>query len=136
MVIIDASIANKLFFPLEAGHGIVKMLFQKHISGQEEMIVPDLIFYEVANKLATRSNIPQALMLKSLNQLYKSKLKICHFSDKEIKIAAVFAKKYKVSVYDASYAVLAQEKKCILITADTKFVKQVNLPFVKDLAFQ
>lgn len=134
MVIIDASIANKLFFPLEEGHETVKMLFQKHMAGQEEMTVPDLIFYEVANTLATKSNIPQALMLKSLNQLYKSKLKICRLSDKEIKIAAAFAKKYKVSVYDASYAVLAQENKCFLITADKKFAKQVNLPFVKDLA--
>jgi len=47
--------------------------------------------------------------------------------------SAIFSRKYKVSVYDAVYAVLAQDKGCVLITADSKFVDQVNLPFVKKL---
>ena len=46
----------------------------------------------------------------------------------------IFSKKHNVSVYDSSYAVLAQENKCDLITADEKFAKQVNLTFVKTLA--
>lgn len=50
-----------------------------------------------------------------------------------IRKTSEFSKKHNVSVYDASYAVLAMEKKCELITADEKFVKQVNLDFIKSL---
>jgi len=42
-----------------------------------------------------------------------------------------FARKYQVTVYDASYAVLAKEKKGIFITADKIFVNQVKESFVK-----
>ena len=45
-----------------------------------------------------------------------------------------FSKKFRVSVYDAAYAVLAKEKGCDFYTADSKFVKAVNLPFVKHLS--
>ncbi|HBL52337.1 MAG TPA: PIN domain nuclease, partial [Candidatus Blackburnbacteria bacterium] len=48
--------------------------------------------------------------------------------------AVEISKKYEVSVYGASYVVLAKEKKCKLYTADAKFVSLVNLPFVKNLA--
>ena len=43
------------------------------------------------------------------------------------------AKKHHVSVYDATYAVLAMENNCLLVTADSKFIEQMNLEFVMDL---
>ena len=133
MVIIDASVINKLFLPNEEGYDKAGFIVQQHLQGKEKIIVPDLLFYEVANTLITKSSIPLSIALLSINDLYSFNLEIFHPSDKNMKTAASLAKKHRVSVYDASYAVLAQEKGCDLITADSKFAKQVNAAFIKTL---
>ena len=134
MIVLDASLINKLFLPNEAGHEEVKAIIKNHLLGKEHVIVPDLLFYEVANTLATKSEIILEYTLESLSQLYALNLKVTPFSEKTINKSAEFAKEYNVTVYDAIYAVLAKQKKCELITADEKFVRAVNLPFVKTLA--
>ena len=133
MIIIDASVANKLFLPNEEGYDRAGFIVQQHLMGKEKIIVPDLLFYEVANTLITKSSIPLSAALLSINDLYSLNLEIFHPSDKNMTTAARLAKKYHVSVYDASYAILAQEKGCDLITADSKFAKQVNAAFIKTL---
>lgn len=133
MIIIDSSIAAKLFLPNETGFDQVKAIFKKHDEEIEKIVVPDLLFYEVANALATKTHVPESKIVRALNQLVKYNLGIIYPAVEIIIKAATLAKKCHVSVYDAVYAVLAQEKKCNLITADDKFVDQVKLPFVKKL---
>lgn len=131
MIVIDASVANKFILPGEEGYALVQEIFQKHGEGTEEIIVPELLFYEVANTLATKSEIPSSQIDESLDTLFVYSLRVQQYTSSSIKKAAHFAKQHKVSVYDAIYAVLAEEKQCDLITADAKFVQQVKLPFVK-----
>lgn len=133
MIIVDASVVNKLFLPNEIGYQQVERIFEQHVRKLNEIIVPDLLFYEVANTLATKSALPISQTTKSLADLADYGLNVHHSAVQEISRAAKFSKKYHVSVYDAIYAVLAILNKCDLITADNKFVKQVNLPFVKTL---
>ena len=133
MVVIDASVISKLFLPLEENRQEAKEILRKHLQEQEEIYVPDLAFYEVANTLATKTAVPLAKVLKDLKRLDKFSFNVEHFSIEAIGQAAKIAKDKHVSVYDAVYAVLAQDKGCDLITADTKFADQVNLPFVKKL---
>ena len=133
MVTIDASVINKLFLPNEEGHNTAQGLIQRHIQRSQEILVPDLLFYEVANTLVTKTVIPIAIIIRSLAQLDKLKLLVIHPTTEEFKKIAKFAKTYHVSVYDATYVVLAQEKGCNLVTADSKFVAKVKLPFVKYL---
>jgi len=127
-------VINKLFLPNEEGHNTAQGLIQRHIQKSEEILAPDLLFYEVANTLVTKTAIPITIINKSLAQLDKLKLLIIHPTMEELKKIAKIAKTYHVSVYDSTYAVLAQEKGCNLVTADSKFVKKVNLPFVKHLS--
>jgi predicted nucleic acid-binding protein len=131
MIVIDASVTSKLYLPHEEGYEKVKTIFAQHVANEERIVVPDLLFYEVANTLTTKSNIPLEQTVASLENLYLFKLVIVALSTKEMVATMKFAKNYHVSVYDASYAVLAEEKKCDLITADAKFVKQVNLPYIQ-----
>jgi predicted nucleic acid-binding protein len=133
MVIIDASVVNKLFLPNEEGHNTAQGLIQRHIQRSEEILVPDLLFYEVTNTLVTKTAIPIKIIIRSLAQLDKLKLLVIHPTTEEFKKIAKFAKTNHVSVYDATYAALAQEKGCNLVTADSKFVAKVNLFFVKRL---
>ena len=133
MVVIDASVISKLFLPLEENRQKAKEILRKHLQKLEEIYVPDLAVYEVANTLATKTAVPLAKVLKDLNKLDKFNFNVEHCSIDAIGQAAKIAKSKHVSVYDSVYAVLAQDKGCVLITADAKFADQVNLPFVKKL---
>lgn len=134
MVVIDASVANKLFFPHEEGYFKVRDIIGNHLSGKEIVGIPDLLIYEVANALATKTVIPKSKIGDALNELDQYAFEVFYPSVESIISAGHFSKDNHVSVYDAIYVIAAQENKCDLITADNKFAKQVNLPFVKTLA--
>jgi len=134
MVTIDASVVNKVFLPNEEHYDLARQILQQHLQKAEEILVPDLLFYEAANTLVTKTAIPESKILRSLTQLENFKFLVIHPSIEELKRAARFAKNYRVSVYDATYAVLAKEKNCDFVTADSKFVAKVKLPFVKHLS--
>lgn len=133
MVVVDASVIAKTILPWEEGRDKTKRILQRHIDKEDQIIVPDLLFYEVANILATRTTIPLKKVQSSIKELYKIDLQVHHPSETNMLQAAKLAKERHLSVYDAVYAVLAKEKKCPLITADEKFVETVKLPFVKNL---
>lgn len=134
MIILDASVVNKLLLAKEENRDKAKKLLQSHKLGLEEIFVPDLLFFEVANTLATKTEVPHYRMQRSITRLYSFNFKTINLSEKRLKSGARFAKKYQVSVYDAIYAVLAKERKCDLITADHKFADKVNLTFIKKLS--
>ncbi|MBI4098112.1 MAG: type II toxin-antitoxin system VapC family toxin [Candidatus Levybacteria bacterium] len=135
MIIIDASVVNKLFLPNEVGRENALTILKKHIQKKDKIIVPDLLFYEVANTLATKTAIPPGQVAKSLSKLDKMDLIIFHPTLEDIGKAAIFAKKYGVSVYDAVYAVIAAEEKCNLVTADERFIAKTNLDYILNLNY-
>lgn len=130
MVIVDASIAYKWWDQKEDLSKEAQLILKNYFN---EIVAPDLILYELANAWATKSKLNISDIKSNIEDLKNLNLQIIPVTFKLTQKAVEFSKKYRVSVYDASYAVLAQEKKCDLITADTKFVNQVNLPFVKSL---
>ncbi|MBI2593122.1 type II toxin-antitoxin system VapC family toxin [Candidatus Daviesbacteria bacterium] len=131
MIVIDASVANKLVLPNEPDYALAKSILEKHILQTEEILVLDFLFYEVANTLATKSSISSIRMVNSLTKIYAANLKIYCPAEVEVKEAAKLAKQYKTSVYDMIYAVIAKNHKIILITADEKFMKQTGFKWVK-----
>lgn len=133
MVVVDTSVAFKWTDENEESRNIALKILQDHIQNKVKIIVPQLIFYELANSWATKTKLSVSTIKSNLKRLKKADLTIEPPSFELMVKAVEFSKKYQVSVYDASYAVLAQAKKCNLITADTKFVNQVNLPYVKTL---
>lgn len=134
MIILDASVINKIFLPIEEGRNKAKQIIEKHINKLDQVIIPDLLYYEIANTLVTKTQVPVSTVLKALKRLYSFNFEVFHPVEKDMNKISNFAKKYQVTVYDAAYAVLAKEKKCNLITSDEKFIKAVNLPFVKGLS--
>lgn len=132
--IIDSSIVFKWFSKDEVDRDLAVKLLNNHISKKIQLMVPDLIFYEIANAWATKSALSAIKVEVNLSKLEEANLVIKQIDFKFIKQAVIFSKKYQVSVYDATYAVMAQEKKCDLITADDIFANKVNLPFIKKLS--
>lgn len=83
---------------------------------------------------ATKSKLDIEKVLANLSLLRKYSLQTIAIDFKLMESAAKFAKNYQISSYDATYAVLAKQKKCQLVTADKKFLKLVNLPYIKHLS--
>ena len=133
MVVLDTSIIFKWLREEDNRHLSLKIL-DDFLEGKEEVIAPDIILYELANALTFKKELTEEDVLAAWELFIDFKIQI-YLPDAEfIEKCLIFAKKYGVTVYDASYAVLAKEKKCNLITKDEKFAEAVSLPFVKTLS--
>lgn len=133
MVIVDASVAYKWFAKNEEDADLALTILQRHVNGQEKIVVPDLILYELANAWVTKIALSIAKVKANLKDLQDAGLEIESPTFDLMSKAAVFARKYRLSVYDACYLILARKKKCNFITTDNKLINQVNLPFVRRL---
>lgn len=135
MVVIDTSVTFK-WFETEQEELIERAfaILRDHLAGNNVIVVPELILYELANSWSTKSRLTANSIKIYLKDLEKYQLQLEQISFPLLKKAVDFSKKYNVTVYDASYAILAKEKRCNLVTADERFVKIVNLPYVKFLS--
>ena len=133
MVVLDTSIIFKWLREEDNRHLSLKIL-DDFLEGKEEVIAPDIVLYELANVLRFKKELTEEDILTAWEFFTDLKIQIFVPEPQFIKECIKFAKKYGVTVYDASYAVLAKEKKCDLITKDEKFAETVNLPFVKTLS--
>lgn len=134
MVVVDTSIAYKWFS--KEGEDLLSQairLLKNHLEKHEALIAPDIIIYELANAWATKTQLTHDQIKIFMKDFSSTRIKIEAITFDLINHAILFSKKYHVSVYDASYAVLAREKRCDYYTADIKFVERVNLPFIKHL---
>lgn len=133
-MIVDASVVVKWLNKNELDSDNAFLLYKEHIEKTNEISVPQLLFIEIANYLATNTNTSRANIKKSLNFLYRSNLIICTVTEDLLIEAAILAKRYKTSVYDMIYAVLAKKNNTTLITADNKFANKVNFTNVQTLS--
>lgn len=133
MIIIDASVGVKLIKE-EEGTDAALHLLTLHEKGKETIVVPDLFYIEIANYLATKTEVAKQDIRRSLRALYKASFEKHLLTQNDLMQATLFAKQYGTSVYDMLYAIIARNKKITLITSDNKFVKKVNFPFVKFLS--
>ena len=134
MIVIDASVAIKLINTQEEGSSIAMSLLISHRENKERIIVPEFLFIEVANYLATKTTSTKYSIKKGLLILYGSGFLIYNLNENDLTEASFLAKRYKTSVYDMLYAVIAKSKKIKLITADDKFARKVGFSYVKHLS--
>lgn len=133
MVVVDTSIVYKWVREEDTRHLSLEILY-RYLSGKEKIILPDILLYELANALSNKTELSTGDIEEAWKLFIDFNVPIFTPTTSFIEKCLKFSKKYQVTVYDAAYAVLAKEKKCNLITADEKFVKAVNLPFVKHLS--
>ena len=132
MVVVDTSIVYKWITEEDDSSDSSSLkLLRKFLDGKESVLIPDIMLYELANALSTKTSLTFKEIEQAWNLFERLGLKVTNPSLKFIRKSIKFSRKYHVSVYDASYAILALEKNCILLTADSKFAKKINLPFVK-----
>lgn len=133
MVVVDASVAFKWFSQDESDFEKALKILQDHKHNITKVVAPELLLYELVNAWITKTELSIKQVRANLKKLDETSISFEYVNFARAKKITTFAKKYRISVYDASYAVLAAEKKCKLVTADAKFVDQVKLSFVKNL---
>lgn len=132
MVVLDASVILKWLVSEEGSEAALRIR-DSHVKGEELVIVPSLLFYEVANVLRYNDKLPDKELADLYEILRDLELSSIHPSLPELEEAMLYARVKEISVYDASYVVLAKKLGCNLITADVRLIRVVSEPFVMSL---
>ncbi|MBI3273622.1 MAG: type II toxin-antitoxin system VapC family toxin [Candidatus Colwellbacteria bacterium] len=129
MVVLDASVILKWLLP-ETGSENALRFRDQHISGEERIIVPSLVFYEIANVLRYHTKISDEELVSLFEIFNDLELIAINPAFSDMTDTMLYARHKNVSVYDAVYVVLAKRLDCSLVTADERLARMVNEPFV------
>jgi predicted nucleic acid-binding protein len=126
MIVLDSSVALKWIFANEDGAKHAEQVRDDHISEKNEIAVPSLFFYEIANVLATKVKLSPEEALEAFELISAFEFNVHELDSFEYLEAMTLSMKHKISVYDASYHVLAGRLGCRFLTADRKFWEKVK----------
>jgi predicted nucleic acid-binding protein len=126
MIVLDSSVALKWIFADEDGAEHAMRVRDEHAAAKNEIAVPSLFFYEIANVLATKVKLSSDEALEAFGLISAFELNVYELDNSEYQEAITLAMKQKISVYDASYHVLASRLGCSFLTADRKFWEKVQ----------
>jgi predicted nucleic acid-binding protein len=126
-MILDASVAAKWFLKGERYEAESLRLRRDHEEGNIELQAPSLIRYEVCNTLWKREDIAVEELgkLAEVATSYLGNLAVS-LSAQEYRKAVINARAWNITVYDSSYATMAQEMKAPLITADQDLATRLS----------
>lgn len=127
--VLDASVVIKWFSEEEYTDRALK-LRDDFSKGDIELVVPDLILYEVSNALRYNPDFDETDVADGVGTLFDIGISIIVPNREVINSALNLAYEHKITVYDAYYVALAKEINFKLITADRKLYLRI-----KDLKF-
>lgn len=131
MKILDASVVLKWFVE-ENGSDKAQEILDGHIRKTSEIVVPDLLIYEVGNALKYSGGFTPQEIRKIFAALWNLDLLIVAPQTNIINSAIVLSFSLGLSFYDAAYVALAQEMDMTMITADKAlFDKTATLKFIE-----
>jgi predicted nucleic acid-binding protein len=125
LLVLDASVIVK-WFKEEINSNIALKIRDEFYKGRHEIIVPDLLLYEISNALRYDKKFNQNLIEKALRSLFEMDIVITIPSEDLISDAVKLALKMNITVYDAIYISLANQVDGIFITADERFFKSIK----------
>lgn len=129
--VLDASVVIKWFSEEEYTVRALK-LRDDFSKGDIELVVPDLILYEVSNALRYNPDFDETDVADAVGTLFDIGISIIVPNREVINSALNLAYEHKITVYDAYYVALAKEINYKLITADRKlYLKIKDLKFAK-----
>lgn len=118
MTVVDASVV--LQWLLEEPTHRSQELLERHLSGEDLLVAPELLDYEVGNVLVTKVALTSQDTLDLFNNFLDLDIQTYSLGADEYRASIDLAHKYKLTVYDASYLALALALDTRLVTADRK----------------
>jgi predicted nucleic acid-binding protein len=133
MYVLDASVVVK-WFSHEEDTDKALALRDKIARRELDIVVPDMILYELSNALRYNADFNDNDVKRAINSLFDLDIEIVAHLMSTIDAAIDLAYEYDISIYDAFYIALADELDCSLVTADMKLYEKVKqLVFIKEL---
>jgi predicted nucleic acid-binding protein len=126
MIVLDASVVLKWIFDDEDGGVPAARLKDAHVAGHEIVAVPDLLFYEIGNVLATKTRLSEAAITEAFLLLWDFSLERFDLGLEEFQGGLDLSRKFKITLYDAAYIELSRRLKCTFVTADKKLYEKIK----------
>ncbi len=126
MIVLDASVVLKWIFDDEDGGLRAASLKEGHISGDEIVAVPDLLFYEIGNVLSTKTRLSDEAIGEAFSLLWEFSLERFDFGLEAYAAGLALSRKYRITLYDATYVELGRRLTCPFVTADRKLYEKIK----------
>ena len=96
------------------------------LEGTFAFVVPELLFYEMANALRYNPNLSARDVNEALDSILDMGFDVRRVDKKSMQDAIGIALKYNITVYDAYFIALSRVEGKPLITADYKLAERVK----------
>ena len=125
MIILDSSVVVKWFSEEEYTEKALAIR-ERIRMGEERVVVPDLLLYELANALKYNPSFDANDVSDALTSIFDMDLEIVTPIPEIINLAVALAFEYNITVYDAFYIALAKDLELTFITADRRLCERVR----------
>lgn len=129
----DASVVVKWFAP-EPDRAAAVRLRDLYLAGELDLVIPDLLYYEVANALRFSRLVPPGDAADSLADLFAMELLEEPLTERLAVDAWRVAHEAGITFYDAAYLAVARKRNGVVVTADREFVRKARSRRVASLA--
>jgi len=132
-LVLDTSVVVKWFVrPPEEDLEAALEVRRRVVEAKLNLIIPDLLFYELANVLRYQPQLAVEEVAKALDTLETMELDVRPFSYALGKEAVRVGKTTGITAYDAYFIVFAEAFECPVLTADRRCYARVrDRPSVK-----
>lgn len=125
MSVLDASVVLK-WFVNEADSGQALRLRKEFYAGEREIVVPDLLLFEIANALRYNPTFSVDEIKEALDTLFGMGIEIVTPTFSLLEKTVELAREFDLTCYDATYLALAEELDFEFITADERFYRRMK----------
>jgi len=133
-VVPDTSVVIKWFRQGENLAGQALALRAGYLDGRIELSVPTLLGYELTNVLRYKEDLTTDQVEEAVQSLFDMGLAWVPLSAAMMRRAAVMARESGATVYDTTFAALAENLQATFVTADDRLVHRLAAwPFVRFL---
>lgn len=131
-LVLDTSVVLKWFRQEEVLANHAWGLLQGYLDGQSQISVPALLGYEVANVLRYKRDLTTTQVETAIQALFDLELEWIPPSPIVMRRAVGIARGHDTSVYDATFAALAESIGATFVTADERLARHLaDLSFVR-----
>jgi len=124
MSVLDASVVLK-WFVAENDSDKAVWLREEYYLGERDIIVPDLLLFEVSNALRYNSGFKVGEIKESIQTLFDMGIEIVTPTYSLLERTISMARNFDITCYDATYLALAEALEFKFITADEKLYKKI-----------